>query len=173
MNDADARDRVARVDSLLDEVETLPDPIAREAATELVQALLDLYGEGMARLVAHVDDPRALARDELVAHLLILHGLHPVPLQERVQEALDEVRPYLDAHGGDVELLGVEDGVVRLRLEGSCNGCPSSAVTLKLAIEDAIQKAAPDIERIEADGAVEPPAPGVPLPIVCPPMGQA
>ena len=89
---------------------------------------------------------RALADDELVAHLLLLHGLHPVPLEERVREALDEVRPYLDSHGGDVELLGVEDGVVRLRLQGSCSGCPSSAVTLKLAIEDAIHRRAPEVE---------------------------
>jgi Fe-S cluster biogenesis protein NfuA/nitrite reductase/ring-hydroxylating ferredoxin subunit len=65
------------------------------------------------------------------------------------------VRPYLESHGGDVELLAVDDGVVRLALEGSCNGCPSSAVTLKLAIEDAIWKAAPDVERIDAEGAAE------------------
>ena len=66
--------------------------------------------------------------------------------------ALDEVRPYLASHGGDVELLGVEDGVVRLRLEGSCNGCPSSAMTLKLAIEEAIARAAPDVERDRGRG---------------------
>ena len=71
-----------------------------------------------------------------------------------MRAALDEVRPYLESHGGDVELVGVEDGVVRLRLEGSCSGCPSSTVTLKLAIEDAIHKAAPDVERIEAEGVV-------------------
>jgi nitrite reductase/ring-hydroxylating ferredoxin subunit len=68
------------------------------------------------------------------------------------------VRPYLESHGGDVELLGVEDGVVRLALRGSCDGCASSTATLKLAIEDAIHKAAPDVEGVEAEGA-EPPAP--------------
>ena len=172
MDDTQARERVARVDSLLEELETLPDPLARQTATEVVEALLDLYGEGLARLVGYVAEndggalAEALAGDELVAHLLLLHGLHPMPLAARVQQALDGVRPYLDSHGGDVELLGVDEGVVRLRLEGSCSGCPSSAVTLKHAIEDAIHKAAPDIERIEADGAVEPPV-GVPLPIVC------
>jgi len=172
LDDTQARERVARVDSLLEELETLPDPLARQTATEVVEALLDLYGEGLARLVGYVaehDDgalAEALAGDELVGHLLLLHGLHPMPLAARVQQALDGVRPYLDSHGGDVELLGVDEGVVRLRLEGSCSGCPSSAVTLKHAIEDAIHKAAPDVERIEADGAVEPPV-GVPLPIVC------
>jgi Fe-S cluster biogenesis protein NfuA len=143
---------IERVEALLDAVEEFPPP-QREVATELVQALLDMYGEGLARIVAAGSVP---AEDELVAHLLLLHGLHPVPLEDRVTGALDSVRPYLVAHGGGVELLGVADGVVRLRLEGACNGCPSSAVTLKSAVEEAVMKAAPDVERIEADGAVEP-----------------
>jgi Fe-S cluster biogenesis protein NfuA len=66
------------------------------------------------------------------------------------------VRPYLAGHGGGVELLGVEDGVVRLRLEGACHGCPSSSLTLRAAVEEAVMKAAPDVERIDADGVVEP-----------------
>ena len=143
---------IERVEELLDEVETFPAP-QREVATELVQALLDMYGEGLSRIVTRCEVP---VEDELVAHLLLLHGLHPVPVSERVSGALDEVRPYLMAHGGGVELLGVEEGVVRLRLEGACNGCPSSALTLKSAVEEAIHKAAPDIERIEAEGATEP-----------------
>ena len=114
-----------------------------------MQALLDMYGEGLARIVAAGSIP---VEDDLVAHLLLLHGLHPVPLERRVLGALDEVRPYLVAHGGGVELLGVHDGVVHLQLEGACNGCPSSAVTLKSAVEEAIMRAAPDVERIEAEG---------------------
>ena len=80
--------------------------------------------------------------------------LHPIDAETRVKGALDEVRPYLESHGGDVELLGVGEGTVRLRLEGSCSGCPSSAMTLKLAIEDAIHKAAPEVESAEAGGAL-------------------
>lgn len=160
-------DGAGHVEAVLERVEALPDPAARAVATELAQALLDLYGEGLARMVAQVaerDDDGALAAafggDEVVAELLLLHGLHPVPVAARVRRALEEVRPYLESHGGDVELLGVEDGVVRLRLEGSCSGCPSSAVTLRLAIEDAIHQAAPDVDRIEAEGAEDPaPAP--------------
>jgi Fe-S cluster biogenesis protein NfuA/nitrite reductase/ring-hydroxylating ferredoxin subunit len=160
LDDGAARERVARVEALLEELEGAAGGVPRESAIELVQALLDLYGEGMRRVVARVaerdedgDLAAAFAADELVSHLLLLHGLHPVALERRVRAALDEVRPYLESHGGNVELLGVEDGVVRLALEGSCSGCPSSAVTLKLAIEDAIHKAAPDVERIEAEGA--------------------
>ena len=154
----------ARIEALLEEVESL-DPACRDIAGELVQELVELYGDGLGRIVEVVaarDADGALARelaaDELVSHLLLLHGLHPVALETRVRGALAEVRPYLESHGGDVQLVGVEDGVVRLRLEGSCSGCPSSTMTLKLAIEDAIHKAAPDVERIDADGVDEPAA---------------
>ena len=153
MDDRDARELVARIDALLDS--------AGDGCTELVAALLELYGEGLARVVARVPDPAALTGDELVAHLLLLHGLHPQPVEARVRDALDEVRPYLDSHGGDVELLAVDEGVVRLRLQGSCKGCPSSAATLELAIEDAIRKHAPDVEEIDAEGAVGEPRPGL------------
>jgi Fe-S cluster biogenesis protein NfuA len=148
----DDRELVGRMEALLERVEDVPE------AVEVAQALLDLYGEGLRRIVARVDGSE-LADDELVSHLLLLHDLHPVPVEERVRTALEEVRPYLGTHGGDVELLGVADGVVRLRLDGSCSGCPSSTVTLRMAIEEAIYKAAPDVERVEAvDG---PPAPAL------------
>ena len=137
----------------------------RAKATETVQALLDLYGAGLERIVEEIalrdegEIAQALAGDELVSHLLLLHGLHPEPLEDRVRGALEEVRPYLESHGGDVELLGLEGGVARLALEGSCSGCPSSTMTLKLAIENAIRKAAPEIEEVLADGAAAPAAP--------------
>lgn len=163
LDDQGLQERVRRMETLLEEVETLPDPHARAKAAEVVGVLLDLYGDGLARMMEVVargeegeSNFEAFAGDELVSHLLLLHGLHPLSLQARVVKALDEVRPYLQSHGGNVELLGVEDGVARLRLQGSCDGCPSSAMTLKLAIEEAIQKAAPDIERIEAEGVAEP-----------------
>jgi len=143
---------IEAVEALLDRVEAFPER-EREIATELVQALLEMYGEGLSRIVAACDVP---VEDELVAHLLLLHGLHPVPVRERVLGALEEVRPYLAAHGGGVDLLGVDDGVVHLRLEGSCNGCPSSAVTLRTAVEEAIARAAPDVERIETEGVAAP-----------------
>ena len=167
MDDGQAREAVARVEALLARVEGLEDLRARDTALEMVQELLALYGEGLARVVGRVPEPRALAEDELVTHLLLIHGLHPVPVEERVLGALDEVRPYLDSHGGAVELLGVDDnGIVRLALRGSCEGCPSSAMTLKLAIEEAVLKAAPEVERVEAEGAVASRPPGIPLPLV-------
>ncbi len=133
---------------------------ARERAEELVRVVADLYGAGLERLleIAHDSgrlDEELLARladDDLVAGLLTVHGLHPYDVSTRVEQALDGVRPYLGSHGGDVELLEVtQEGVVRLRLLGSCDGCPSSAVTLELAVQDAVEAAAPEVVSIEVD----------------------
>jgi Fe-S cluster biogenesis protein NfuA/nitrite reductase/ring-hydroxylating ferredoxin subunit len=155
-------DVLERVDALLEEVE------GDVKAQELVQALVELYGEGLARIVAMVPDAGALTEDDLVNHLLLLHDLHPVPLEERVLGALEEVEPYMHSHGGGVELAGVEDGVVRLRLQGSCEGCAASELTLKLAIEDAVMKAAPEVVEVRAEGLARPagrsPQPAVVLP---------
>ena len=144
MEDAEVRELVARAESLLEGL----DPSSIEA----VQALVNLYGEALARFAAGADP----VEDELLSHLLLVHDLHPVDVETRVRRALEEVRPYLGSHGGDVELLGVADGVARLRLAGTCNGCPSSTVTLQNAIEEAIMRAAPDLERIDAEGVADP-----------------
>ena len=167
LDDQGLQERGARIETLLGEIEALKDPSARSKAAEMAQVLLELYGEGLARMmevVAEGEDSRrafeVFAEDELISHLLLLHGLHPLDLETRVAGALEEVRPYLQSHGGNVELLGIEGAVARVRMEGSCDGCPSSAVTLKLAIEEAVLKAAPDLEGIEAEGVTEPkPAP--------------
>jgi Fe-S cluster biogenesis protein NfuA/nitrite reductase/ring-hydroxylating ferredoxin subunit len=150
-----------RISSLLDALGA-GGPVARDRAEELVRQVTELYGAGLERIL-HVLDSQgvlgsgtvsALTSDPLVSGLLLIHGLHPVDLPGRVAGALDSVRPYLGSHGGDVELLGIsEEGVVRLRLLGSCQGCPSSSVTLKLAVEDAIESAAPEVTGIEVEEA--------------------
>ncbi len=146
MTDEEVRELVGRIESLLEEIDG--DPKAGAA----VEALVALYGEALARILAGADP----VDDELLSHLLLVHDLHPVDVETRVRRALDDVRPYLGSHGGDVELLGVEKGVARLRLGGTCNGCPSSSVTLRNAIEDAIMKAAPELVGVDADGVAEP-----------------
>jgi Fe-S cluster biogenesis protein NfuA/nitrite reductase/ring-hydroxylating ferredoxin subunit len=164
----DLREVGVRVEVLIRELGSLADSRAREKAEELVRLLMEFYGAGLDRIlqIARADGAAAarlfdrLAEDELVASLLILHGLHPLDTETRVIQALDRVRPYLGSHGGDIKLLGLEDGIVRLRLEGSCHGCPSSTVTMRLAIERAIEEAAPEVARIEVEGSVQP-APGL------------
>lgn len=164
------RERIERVESLIEGIERYADPAARDHTREIVQTLLDFHGEGLGRILEQVAQAGelgasiidALARDDLVGSMLLLYGLHPLGLETRVQEALEKVRPYLRSHGGDVELLGIAEGTVRLRMQGSCHGCPSSAMTLKLAIEEAIYAAAPDVAAIEVEGVVEPRADGLP-----------
>ena len=149
MEDTEVRQQVAHVEELLARIEDDP------AALAALHAVVELYGEALRRLLARGAFDGA-ADDELVSHLLLVHDLHPTDLETRVRDALDGVRPYLGTHGGDVELLGVEAGVARIRLAGTCNGCPSSTVTLRNAIEEALLKAAPDLEGIEAEGVAEP-----------------
>jgi Fe-S cluster biogenesis protein NfuA/nitrite reductase/ring-hydroxylating ferredoxin subunit len=164
LDDQQLKERVGRIETLLDEIESFEDPTARAKTAEMVQTLLELYGEGLGRIVEMVgrlgsDDLNdELLADELITHLLLLHGVHPIDIETRVLGALDEVRPYLESHGGNVQFLGIESDVARVRLEGSCEGCPSSTMTLKLAIEEAIQKAAPELEGVEAEGAIEEPS---------------
>lgn len=154
-----------RIELLL-EASAAAGPVARERAEELVRVVVDLYGAGIERLLelaydaGALDDDlvEALASDELVSSLLLVHGLHPYGIEERVERALVGVRPYMGSHGGDVKLLEVTaEGVVRLQLLGSCDGCASSAVTVELAVEDAVLAAAPEVIRIDVEQAASAP----------------
>jgi Fe-S cluster biogenesis protein NfuA/nitrite reductase/ring-hydroxylating ferredoxin subunit len=153
--DPDVQWRMAgeRIQNLLD-ASSSGGAVARERAEQLVREVTDLYGAALERMmvVASAVDPalgERFSADSLVASLLLVHGLHPHSVMRRVSDALDSVRPYLGSHGGDVTLLGVDDGVVRLQFQGSCKSCPSSSVTLELAVEDAVLAAAPEITSIE------------------------
>jgi Fe-S cluster biogenesis protein NfuA/nitrite reductase/ring-hydroxylating ferredoxin subunit len=148
-----------RIDQLLGQIRSGVNARTREQVEELVRLLLDLYGRGLGRAMEVLDEParRALLADPLGASLLVLHDLHPDDVHTRIQRALDRVRPYLGSHAGGIEFVGVDDsGVAHLRLEGSCNGCPSSTVTVKLAIEQAVLDAAPEVERVEVEGVAPP-----------------
>ena len=164
LDDQGLRERVSRMETLLEELETLADPNARSKAAEVIGVLLELYGEGLARMMEVIGQGQeserifeTLAVDELVSHLLLLHGLHPLDVQTRVVRALEEVRPYLQSHGGDVEFLGVGGGGARLRMPGGFRGCTSATLKLKLVIEEALLKAAPALGGIEAGGVTEEP----------------
>ncbi|MFC4783892.1 NifU family protein [Nocardioides sp. MAHUQ-72] len=158
MEPLSVREVSERIDELLDELGQGAPPAVTGRAEELVQCVMALYGEGLRRIVGSMPETavRDLAGDEVVGNLLVLHDLHPDDVDTRVQAALERVRPYLGSHAGGVSLSGVdEQGVVHLRLEGSCDGCPSSTLTVRSAIEDAILLAAPDVVAVEAEGMVE------------------
>jgi Fe-S cluster biogenesis protein NfuA/nitrite reductase/ring-hydroxylating ferredoxin subunit len=161
--DAQWRSAGDRIQTLLDAT-SAGGTVARERAEQLVREVADLYGAGLSRVMAVVDDPRVVDRltaDDLVASLLLVHGLHPHDVHRRVSDALDSVRPYLGSHGGDVHLLEVAGDTVRLQFAGSCKSCPSSAVTLELAVEEAVRAAAPEISAIEVVAAEPESAAGV------------
>jgi Fe-S cluster biogenesis protein NfuA/nitrite reductase/ring-hydroxylating ferredoxin subunit len=158
------RDVGARIEELLAALRS-GSADAGPAAEELVRQLVGLYGDGLARIVTVLGEQgepgtamlRRLAEDPLVESLLLLHDLHPLDVDTRVQQALDRVRPYLGSHAGGVEYLGVRDGVARLKLEGSCHGCPSSTDTVRLAIRGAVLEAAPEVSDVVVEGMTAPP----------------
>jgi Fe-S cluster biogenesis protein NfuA len=154
------QERMRRVEGLVQAAEQLPGPEAQAVVRELTAALLELHAEGLARMLELASaSVEAFGRDGLVGSLLLLHGLHPDDLETRIVRALDQVRPFLRSHGGDVEILALADGAVRLRLTGNCHGCPSSTATMKSTIEEAICAAAPDVTLLEVEGVAELPAP--------------
>ncbi|MEV4097998.1 NifU family protein [Streptosporangium saharense] len=156
----DAQATGERVEELLAELAALGDPVAHARAEELVRVLVGLYGTALERVMEIVTEEEAagvlrrVTSDPLLCGLLAVHDLHPLDTGERVRLALEEVRPHLGSHAGDVELLAVEEetGVVRLRLRGACDGCPSSRITVRDAIERAVTRAAPEVARVEVEG---------------------
>lgn len=151
---------VERVEDLQTRLELSSESSTRALAEELVTAIVQMYGAGLERIIGSLMDAGAdgeriaasLAEDELVATLLLIHDLHPTPLEQRVQDALDSVRPYMESHGGNVELLSLDHGVARIHLRGSCSDCSASSVTLELAIKQALEQKAPDLEGLEVEG---------------------
>ncbi|MEO7030069.1 MAG: NifU family protein [Acidobacteriaceae bacterium] len=154
-----------RVEKLATKLENAGDPETRAAALDLVQSVVELHGTALTRMLQALaktpEGETALleaVNDDLVSAMLLLHGLHPDDIETRVLRGIEKVRPYLKSHGGDVELSSVRDGIVRLALHGSCGSCPSSSVTLKTAVEDALFEAAPDIVEIVAENAAAAPS---------------
>ncbi|MGH9003563.1 MAG: NifU family protein, partial [Acidimicrobiia bacterium] len=108
-------------------------------------------------------DPTLVGRfadDPLLASLLVLHGLHPVPVETRIERALDKAEKY----AGPIKYLGIDDeGVAHLELANAPQGCPSTAMTVKDAIEKAVSDAAPELGGVELAGLFAP-APAAPPP---------
>ncbi|GAA4858802.1 MULTISPECIES: NifU family protein [Saccharopolyspora] len=153
VDDAGVRERLARIDELLGQVEQAPGPAAR-IALDAVSALAEVYGEALARAVEQAGAAREpLLADELVGHLLVLHDLHPDPPERRVARALDALRPELAARGVEVALLGAADGVASVRLSGG--GCGCSSAEAEEPVRAAVLAAAPELAEVRFDGAAE------------------
>lgn len=135
----------------------------RELTEQLLQAVDGLHRPALVRIANLLDHHGLLtqaAGDEVVASLLDLYDLLPRTPERQVEKALEQVRPYIQSHGGQLEVLAVEGGVVRVRLAGACSGCSGSAITLRRGVETALRESFDGFERIEVDEpAPEPPRP--------------
>ncbi|MDT0448500.1 NifU family protein [Streptomyces hesseae] len=138
---------LTRADDLLGQLEAAPGPTAR-TALEAVRVLTELYGEALARTLEATGPAVAerLADDELVGHLLALHGIHPEPVERRVARAVDAIRPAVRERGGELRLAGIADGVATVRLKTS--GCRSSATGLADAVREAVLALAPELSDV-------------------------
>ncbi len=149
-----------RIQEMIEKIGALHDPAAQGMLQECLESVLSFYGHGLARILELVDNAGpdgekvrdTLIHDPGVRGLLLIHGLHPLSLEQRLTEALDTVRPYMESHGGNVELLSLENDYAKLRLQGHCKTCPSSTVTLELAVRSAIEEACPDLAGFEVEG---------------------
>jgi Fe-S cluster biogenesis protein NfuA len=150
--------RMQRIEALTQQLERCADQAARTASQELVAVLLEMHAAGLAKMLELLSAGgaegvlSAFAADNLVASLLLLHGLHPDSLEVRVQRALERARPVLTSHQVEAEVLALDGGVVRLRLNGSDNTSPSRSAAVRLALEEAIFEFAPEILDVEIDG---------------------
>ncbi len=161
---AEFEQRIGQIESLLESIDAIAEPLIREQMQDVLAAILDYHGEALTRMVTAitvsdgVGNRDALVRwaeDPLVASLLVLYDLHPQATEQRVRDALESVRPYLESHGGNVELISITADTARLRMQGSCDGCPSSALTAKHTIEKAIFESAPEIRWVLVEGVAD------------------
>lgn len=158
-----------RLDSLVQGFEQHPNEEVRQRALEMLALVDALHRDGIYHLVEILwtGSPTVLAKaleDPAINVLLQLYDLapgEPDPIQQ-AEMALGQVRPYIESHGGVVEVLDVVEGVVHVRLSGACQGCAGSAMTLKRGIEAALQEGFPGFQRIEVHEPPELPKPKLP-----------
>lgn len=172
MTEAEYQAAGGQLDTLVQAFEELPFPEVREMAFDMLRAVDTLHREALQRLVAflHAHGQGEIldhaAEDPIIRTLLLLYDLVPSEERTQAEAALDLVRPYIQSHGGVIDVLQVEDGVVHVRLSGACQGCAGSAMTLKRGVETALQQGFPGFKRMEVH---EPEAETIPLQRTTPP----
>lgn len=145
LTDDEVEERLGYLDDLLARVEAMPEPHG-QIAGDALSGLSEIYGEALARMLAAAgaDLAERLASDPLVGHLMVLHGLHPSPPEQRVKEAIQEIEELL-GKPGSVQLTGVEAGIARVSVTAS--GCGSQG--LSSSVRDIVLGAAPELVGVE------------------------
>jgi Fe-S cluster biogenesis protein NfuA len=159
-----------RVEELVQTLEDRNDPVARATAQELMKTLLSLHRNGLDRLLQFVSQSESgpelaavMAKDSVIGSLLLLHGLHPIALDLRVQQALDQVRPMFRGRGCDLEVVEASSRVVRIRLVGSCS---LSSEAIEHYLEEAFVAHTPEVQVIEVEDPSRPVQMRLALPIL-------
>jgi hypothetical protein len=146
------QERIGRIEGLVRQLETAADPAVRKAVRQLLEALMELHGAGLERILETVDKSgapdqiRALGNDPLVSSLLVLYGLHPDDFETRARAGLEKVRPLLRSEGAHLEAIDIGENSIRIKIVGS------ESRKLEQAIWDALIEAAPDAAEIEVEG---------------------
>jgi hypothetical protein len=162
MNSSEFQQHAERVEQALQSANNLPDDGARNAALALMQSLMDLHGKVLARMVelmSESDDSgrfvlEKMARDPLVCGLLVLYGMHPMPLKERVARAVEQLQSKLRKRQATAKLLGVDEGRIHVRIEAGSeeHGSPDA---VREMVEQAIREAAPEAGEVVIEGALQ------------------
>lgn len=161
MNSGEFQQSAGKIEELLERASALADADARATALELVQSFMDLQGAAITRvmeiLIESGESGRSvlakLGKDPVVCGLMVLYGVHPVTLADRVKGAIEQVTPQLRKNSASVELIDVTETAVRIKLETTAHGCGSSPDAAKQLVEQAIREAAPEIAEVIAEGA--------------------
>jgi Fe-S cluster biogenesis protein NfuA len=166
-------DVMPRVGELFDELMTHPDAGVRDRVEEMMDLFDAFHREGLGRLVEMIRAWRgeifleSVSRDDVTGYFLSAYDLGEAPDErelaaayEAVDTALEELRPMIESHGGMITVEEVRDGVVKVQMLGSCDGCPSSSATLTGGLEEALRRHWPNFRRLEVvePGAEEAPA---------------
>jgi Fe-S cluster biogenesis protein NfuA len=153
----------SKIEDLVHRVDAISDPAVKANATVLVQSLLDLHAAAFQRVTEalHHDGESGrrilgrLASDELVGGLLVLYGLHPDEFDVRLQKGLERAREAVASHGASLELLGIREGEIHVRLSAKSGGCGSTTRKLQELVENAISETAPEITKVQIDDATQ------------------
>lgn len=172
-SEAEFQQRMKQVEDLIAQIESHPDPAARDLARRLTRSLLDLHEVGIGRmleLLLNNSDvnaiPDAWQEDPLVSNLLILHELHPLDADTRIAKAISELEPLLQQHRAELKVLKLTEQEVSVEFSGGCGHCQSSQAAIRQMVDDAICVAAPELRVTISEADSPEPAGGSMLPIL-------
>lgn len=157
LNNSEFQGHTERIERSLQAVNSLTDDHARTSALDLMQAVMDLHGAAMSRIIELLscesgrDALAKLSDDPLLCGLLVLYGVHPLSLEDRVRAAIEKMRPQLHKVGTNLELVSADDAVVRIKLQHS-KPDPHSSSSIQTTIERAIREAAPEVVDLAIEG---------------------